>query len=413
MRIHRDFLRVWAGQAVSNLGDGVHRVAVLWWAKQATGSDAVVVLVALASVVPTLVAAPVAGWLVDRCSRRGLMLASDALRFGSTATLAAAAATGALSTWLVVGCGVLAALAGSVFDPALMASVTLLVPAERRAAANSMLGANGAVAGIVGPAAGGALVGLAGMAPALWFDAATFLVSFALVAASRIPMPPARGEGDHRVGIAGGVELLRADRAVRDLVVVAAGLNFFVAPVSVLIVSLAAGPLSLGGGGYGLLEAAIPAGMVVGLVLAPRVAGRARATLVALLTTGAAIAVSTAAPWAAWAGFAFVVAGAGVGVANTIIPSQFQERVAPEVQGRVFAMVGALSVAGRPLGLLLTAPLVAIVGVRAAFAACGVGLATVAWSGRRGLHAPADGAEGTPTPAAGGAGPVEFDECLG
>ena len=295
------------------------------------------------------------------------MLASDALRLGSTATLAAAAASGSLATWLVVTCGVLAALAGSVFDPALMASVTLLVPAEHRAAANSMLGANGAVAGIVGPAVGGALVGLAGMAPALWFDAATFVVSFALVAASRIPMPATGGDGDRHVGIAGGLELLRADHAVRDLVVVAAGLNFFVAPVSVLIVGLAAGPLGLGGGGYGLLEAAIPAGMVVGLVLAPQVAGRARATLIALITTGAAIALSTAAPWAAWAGAAFVVAGAGVGVANTIIPSQFQARIAPEVQGRVFALVGALSVAGRPLGLLLTAPLPAAVGIIALF----------------------------------------------
>ena len=39
IRSHRDFLRIWAGQAVSNVGDGVHRIAVLWWARQATGSD--------------------------------------------------------------------------------------------------------------------------------------------------------------------------------------------------------------------------------------------------------------------------------------------------------------------------------------------------------------------------------------
>ena len=61
LREHPDFARVWAGLAVSNVGDGVNRIAVLWWARQATGSDAIVVLVALATVVPSLAAAPLAG----------------------------------------------------------------------------------------------------------------------------------------------------------------------------------------------------------------------------------------------------------------------------------------------------------------------------------------------------------------
>ncbi|MDP2290764.1 MAG: MFS transporter [Actinomycetota bacterium] len=403
MQQHKDFLRLWAGQAMSSVGDGVHRIAVLWWARQATGSDAVVVLVALATVLPTLAAAPVAGWLVDRYSRRGLMLAADVVRCGTSVALAMAVWAGSLSVGMVVAVSIVAAAAAAVFDPALMSSVTLLVAPERRVQANSMLGVSGALAGIVGPALGGVLIGVAGTGAALWFDAGTFLLSFLMVVVSRIPMPVVDADAADHTGMGGGWRLVRANREVRDLVVVGAGLNLCVAPVGVLIVGLAAGPLGLGGSGFGLLEAAVPAGLVCGFIAAPKLVGRSATALTALLVTAAGIAVAGVLPIAWWAGLSFLAAGLGAGVVNAILPTRFQESVDPAVQGRVFALVGALSQAGRPVGLLLTAPLVALVGLRAGFAVCGLGIAIVAIAGRRGL---ARAAEPLVSDAA------EFDECL-
>ena len=312
MREQREFLKVWSGQIVSTLGDGVHRIAVLWWARQATGSNLVVVLVALASVLPTLAAAPVAGWMVDHFPRRRLMLAADAVRLATSAVLALAAWAGGLSTPLVVLVASVAAAAAAVFDPALMASVSVLVPEEQRAKANSMLGASGALAGIAGPALGGLIVGFAGLTAAFWFDALSFLVSFLMVAASVIPMPERAASSDDDGSFAAGWRLVRSNREVRDLVVVAAGLNLCVAPLTVLIVELAVGELHLGGQGFGLLDAAIPIGIVAGFVMAPSVAARPRAALVALLGVGAALALSGAAPLAWACGAAFVLAGVGV-----------------------------------------------------------------------------------------------------
>lgn len=403
MQQHKDFLRLWAGQAMSSVGDGVHRIAVLWWARQATGSDAVVVLVALATVLPTLAAAPVAGWLVDRYSRRGLMLTADVVRCGTSVALAMAVWSGSLSVGMVVAVSIVAAAAAAVFDPALMSSVTLLVAPERRVQANSMLGVSGALAGIVGPALGGVLIGVAGTGAALWFDAGTFLLSFLMVVVSRIPMPEADADAVDDTGLGGGWRLVRANREVRGLVVVGAGLNLCVAPVGVLIVGLAAGPLGLGGSGFGLLEAAVPAGLVCGFIAAPKLVGRSATALTALLVTAAGIAVAGVLPLAWWAGLSFLAAGLGAGVVNAILPTRFQESVDPAVQGRVFALVGALSQAGRPVGLLLTAPLVALVGLRAGLAVCGLGVAMVAVAGRRGLARAAEPLVSEP---------AEFDECL-
>jgi DHA3 family macrolide efflux protein-like MFS transporter len=86
MREQRDFLRVWVGQLVSTLGDGVHRVAVLWWARQATGSNLIVVAGGVGERAAQLAAAPLAGWMVDRFPRRRLMLAADAVRVFTSGT---------------------------------------------------------------------------------------------------------------------------------------------------------------------------------------------------------------------------------------------------------------------------------------------------------------------------------------
>src|SRR4249920_2560940 len=110
IREHRSFLRIWSGQVVSNLGDGVHRIALLWWTRQSTGSDAAVVVVALATVIPSLLAAPLAGWIVDRISRRTVMLASDAIRLITSVALALLLMQDSLGLPLVVVFAALAAV---------------------------------------------------------------------------------------------------------------------------------------------------------------------------------------------------------------------------------------------------------------------------------------------------------------
>ena len=405
IRNHRDFLRVWSGQAVSNLGDGVHRIAILWWARQATGSNLAVVAVALATTIPAIAVAPFAGWLVDRMDRRHLMLWSDGLRVGTSAALAGLAAAGALHLWMVLVLAVVAAMAGALFSPAYMASITMLVPTDDRAVANSMVGINEALAGILGPAVGGLLIGLWGTSSALWFDAGTFVVSLLFVLASRIPMPTSHtaetgGDADGATageavdgGLLAGLRLLRKDRNLRDLTAVAVGLNTFVAPIPVLIVALAAGPLALGGTGYGLLEAAIPAGLLFGFVLGPKVVAIRPAAVVALVVTSLGIALAGATTLAVVVGATFLAAGVGVGVVNTVLPTRFQQDVDPAIQGRVFALLGGLMQVGRPLGLVLAAPLIAGLGPRLGLAVCGLLMLAVTWFGRSGLLGPVEATE--------------------
>jgi DHA3 family macrolide efflux protein-like MFS transporter len=186
-------------------------------------------------------------------------------------------------------------------------------------------------------------------------------------------------------GLLAGIRLLRKDRNLSDLTAVAVGLNTFVAPVPVLIVALAAGPFALGGTGYGLLEAAIPAGLLLGFIVGPKVVTIRPAALIALVVTGLGIALAGATTLAAVGGATFLAAGVGVGVVNTILPTRFQQDVDPAVQGRVFAVLGGLMQVGRPLGLVLAAPLIAVLGPRGGLAVCGALMLAVTWFGRSGV----------------------------
>ena len=170
---------------------------------------------------------------------------------------------------------------------------------------------------------------------------------------------------------------------------VAAALNLCAAPVPVLVVGLAAGPLELGGRGYGLLAACLPAGVLLGLLVAPRLARAAAAGLGGVTATALGIAGVGAIAWSPLAATMLLIAGAGVGVVNTILPTRFQDGVDPALQGRVFALVGAIAQVGRPVGLLAAAPLVAGPGVQVGLALCGAGLLAVGLVGRSGLTTPA------------------------
>lgn len=77
---NKNFVRVWTGQFVSTIGDGMHTVAILWWVKVSTGFDALAAAIALSSAVAAVLLSPVGGVYADRVERRRVMISVDAAR---------------------------------------------------------------------------------------------------------------------------------------------------------------------------------------------------------------------------------------------------------------------------------------------------------------------------------------------
>src|SRR6476620_2863853 len=154
LRTYRNFRMIWVGQVVSVVGDGMQRVALLWWARRA-GGNGLLTAVALATMIPVIACSPVGGWLADRYDRRLLMIGADVARLSTTGVLAALVLGHHTAPVLVCALVAISAGATAVFDPTYSAVVPTLIEPEHRPAANGLNMANSAVGGLVGPLIGG------------------------------------------------------------------------------------------------------------------------------------------------------------------------------------------------------------------------------------------------------------------
>ena len=383
LRMYRNFRLLWLGQVVSVVGDGMQRIALLWWAKH-TGGNGLLSAVAACSMIPMIVCSPLGGWAADRFDRRQLMAGADLARMATTALLAVLLLSSNAPTALVLLLVAITATGAAVFDPTYAATVPTLVDEEHRAAANGLNMANTAVGGLVGPLIGGGLIALFSVGSVMVVNSITFGWSAVWVLMATLPKPCATDTTDttdttEAPSSKGSFQLVARNLTIRRLVGVASVLNLVVAPVPLLIVSLAIDHFDLGATAYTVLAVMLSTGMLIGSLLAGRLA---RCPMVlSLSAVGACLAATGVLPLAG-VGVALIACGVAISAVNTRLVTTFQSEVPANVQGRVFGVMGSLSEGSRPLGLLLAAPLLSGVGVRSSLVIVGLAvvLTAVTWA---------------------------------
>lgn len=122
------FLIVWVGQFVSTLGSSLTAFAAAWWVFKHTGSATQFSLTVLFEVLPFVFLSPFAGVVVDRYSRRRVMIPSDTVAALSSALLLGLLLIGQLKVWHVYLATFLNSVANVFQGPAYSASISLLVP---------------------------------------------------------------------------------------------------------------------------------------------------------------------------------------------------------------------------------------------------------------------------------------------
>ncbi|GHJ37182.1 MFS transporter [Streptomyces sp. TS71-3] len=188
----RNFRYLWAGFAVSLLGDGMMFVALPWLVLSLSDTTTALAAIGVVMAVTALPAAILAGTWVNRYGARRVMLAGDLLRAGILASIGLLSLTDSLPTWyLYVGLAVFSA-AEAAFVPAFNTMVQSLVRAEHLVGANSVDQIiRPLMWRLIGPALGGALVARSGADWVFVADALTFVVSFGFllgVGAERGPL---------------------------------------------------------------------------------------------------------------------------------------------------------------------------------------------------------------------------------
>jgi MFS family permease len=175
---HRNFAWFWAGQSASIAGNGIFRVALPLEVLRLTGNPFDLALVLAVDQIPTLLFLLIGGALVDRLSRRLLMLASDGVNGLVLLALSTLLVTGQLALWHLLLLSLLSGIATAVYLPASSAIVADILPTSLLAAGNSMMSLSQSVGQFLfGPLAGGVIVAVFGIDWAFGIDAITFLSS--------------------------------------------------------------------------------------------------------------------------------------------------------------------------------------------------------------------------------------------
>jgi len=233
----RNFGLLFSGQAVSQIGDSMNKVALLWFVYELTGSAFKMTVIGLLQTIPPLVFGPLIGVYLDRMKKKPVMIWVDLIRTGLVMLIPLLYAMEALTLERIYVLVFATSIVSTVFGPALASAVPLLVPRAHLTAANALIQSTTNIGLLIGPAVSGVGIAMIGAQNVLYLDAATFMVSALCLMPIRLHEMLQAG-----ARLAGGATILQ------DLLV---GFRFvFVQQRTVLLLMLAAALYSLGASAF-------------------------------------------------------------------------------------------------------------------------------------------------------------------
>jgi MFS transporter, DHA3 family, macrolide efflux protein len=360
----RTFFTIWSGQLISLLGSQLTGFALGVWVYSQTRSVMMLALVQVAQQAPYILLSPLAGVLSDRWNRRTAMIVSDFGAGLAVLMVAVLALTNHLQAWMVIPINLWMASFNTLMWPALTSAVTLLVPKKQFGRANGFVQLGEAVPQIAGPALAGVMYVVIHIGNMALIDFATYaFAALLMLFMVRIPSPPRSQDGQAAKGsvwkeMRFGWDYIIARKGLLGLLSFFLLFNFVSGVMSPLIV-----PLILDNwdaSTLGFLSTLMGVGMLGGTLVMSAWGGGKR-KVVPLLVAGMMVGLFTSA--AGLRASLPLIAVCGVGIMffdpfmNACSQAIWQAKVAPDVQGRVFAVRRTIAWSAGLIAPLLAAPL--------------------------------------------------------
>jgi MFS family permease len=372
------FTLLWLATLGSGLGTGVATIALTVDVWDRTGSGKWVSALLLVEFLPMLAIGLLLGPIVDRVSRRGLMIGSDLVRAAVFGLLPFANEPVA-----IVALAGVAGFATGFFRPAVYAGMPNLVGDDDLPQANALLQSVENLTWMLGPLLGGVLLSVTSPDVSYAVNAVTFVLSAALiarVAAVRLQAGVAESEG-HLHDLAAGFRLVVRSRSLLTVLVAWTIAMLGLAAVNVAEVALAKVSLDAGDFGLGLLMASAGLGLILGSVLGGEVLERrtiafAYGFAAALMAVGIGLAAVAPNVWVAAA--CVVVSGFGNGVASVCNPVLVQRGAPDHLRGRAFTVIMSVNSAAFGVGMVIAGVLTDALGARWVWGLAAVVLGVVA-----------------------------------
>ena len=235
---NKDFILMLQGNAVSDIGDLLYSVAIGYWVYEQTGSSALMGVMSSISMFVTMFLSPFTGSIVDKCSRKGMIVGMDVLRGLIMLALGVLLYISKLTIPGVLLAAFLASLCSVFFNPAVNTLMIDIIPHDDMVRGQSIFSASNALINMVGKAFSGVLVAFLGVPLIVVLNGVSYLISALTEAFIHVPRTVQQGE---KVTVKGvlhdfgrAIKAIFADKFLKTFV-----------PVLLLLNLLCAGPMTL------------------------------------------------------------------------------------------------------------------------------------------------------------------------
>ena len=372
------FFTIWIGQALSLVGSRVGGFALTWWLTRTSGSATILATATMVMMIPHVFLGPIAGALVDRWDRRRTMIVADSAIAALSALLAFLLWIDGLQIWHVYVIMFLRALGGAFHSPAMQASTSLMVPKDQLTRVGGMNQTLYGIMSVVTPPLGALLMELLPLHTIMLIDVVTAAFAIGPLFFVHIPQPervsvaPTTAKPSVWQDIVGGFRYLWHWQGMFMVLILAALINMMIHPGMSLLPVLVQKHFNGGALQLGWLNSAWGIGMIAGGVVLSAWGGfksKVVTALLALIGQGLGFLVVGLTPaealWMSIAGLAF--SGMTNPIVNGPLGALLQDVVAPELQGRVFTVLGSITALAAPLGLAIGGPIADWLGVQVWF----------------------------------------------
>ncbi len=371
----RKFIPIWSAQIFSLLGSGLVQFALVWWITQKTGSAALLATATLVAVLPDVFLSPFAGALVDRWNRRKVMIVADVSIAVITLALAVLFALDLAETWHIFVVMFLRSVGGIFHWPAMQASTSLMVPEKHFSRVAGINQALRGSLGIIAPPLGALLMTLLPFHQVIAVDVITAIIAVTPLLFIRIPQPVRADAGEMITpkallkDMAEGFRYMKTWKGLIYLTLIAALLNFLLAPAGTLSPLMVTQHFKAGVWELSILDSVMGIGVVIGGVLLGIWGGfksKIVTSLSGVIGLGFGVFLFGVSPANMfWLGVvAMAVLGFMNPMANGPLQAIMQSRVPAEMQGRVMGATTSICMAMMPLSMLVAAPVAELLGLR-------------------------------------------------
>ncbi len=370
------FLPFWLARIISQIGDGVHALAILWFSYHVSKSASMVGIVMISVSLPGILISPVAGNIADKFNRKIIMSIADFVRFISVGILAIIAHKDMLNIPILIGISTIMSIASAFFNPTAMAVLPQIVKKEFLTKANALSQITANLSLILGPLIGMTLISLIGISVAFGINSISFLFSGILILKIKTKISNMASEkGNFLKTLKSGIKLLKKYPIAYKMLDKAAVINFFFSSITIIIPILSENRYKMGAKGIGLMMSAFGGGTLTSSLFLSfkkiKASPKIKLTL-SLFTMGIFVFLFGMVKVLPLTLISLFMVGFSVNFANINLISLYQSTLPNEILGRIMAFLSAIALSLQPISYGLTGIAIEHLGIKLFMAISGI-----------------------------------------